>query len=228
MQMLPVVVDDDFDEGPPEEHAEQDEVEIASLSADPAVISEVPNLPDTEALDPNDQLERQASVDDLPLSARAEVLSGKERQRAEKDQQQAEKERQKAEKQRQKAEKAEEAAAKLCCLCGEKADAKWLTCPCSARSHVECLAKRFLKVPLRKILFWSYQFILSLAFSSSSSTMGKRQNKSLLASRMACVSFLFFMSCRPNWGDRQSSVPANTVRQNLRDLVIASRDMLVT
>ena len=38
------------------------------------------------------------------------------------------------------------AASKLCSVCGEKADAKWLVCGCGARSHIECTAKRFLQV----------------------------------------------------------------------------------
>lgn len=35
---------------------------------------------------------------------------------------------------------------KLCSVCGAKADAKWLICGCGARSHIECMAKRFLQV----------------------------------------------------------------------------------
>lgn len=38
------------------------------------------------------------------------------------------------------------AAGKLCSVCGEKADAKWLICGCGARTHIECMAKRFLQV----------------------------------------------------------------------------------
>lgn len=38
------------------------------------------------------------------------------------------------------------AASKLCSVCGEKADAKWLVCGCGARSHIDCTAKRYLQV----------------------------------------------------------------------------------
>ena len=37
------------------------------------------------------------------------------------------------------------AGGKLCSVCGEKADAKWLICGCGARCHIECMAKRFLQ-----------------------------------------------------------------------------------
>ena len=43
-------------------------------------------------------------------------------------------------------DKAAAASSKLCSVCGDKADAKWLICTCGARSHIECLAKRFLQV----------------------------------------------------------------------------------
>ena len=154
MQMLPVVVDDDSDEGPPEEHAEQEDLDDSALvnaeSSNAHDLADSP-LPHTDIVLCGEAV-NQASAEDLAASIDIEALTGKERQQAEKQLQKAEKARQKAEKERQKAEKehqkADEAAAKACCLCGEKADAKWLTCSCSARSHVECLAKRFLKVQL--------------------------------------------------------------------------------
>lgn len=154
MQMLPVVVDDDFDEGPPEEQEDLDDSALLNADSSNADSMLTHNLADSSLTQTDivchGQAVNQASAEDLAASIGLEALTGKEQQRAEKQLQKAEKARQKAEKERQKAEKelqkAEEAAAKACCLCGEKADAKWLTCSCSARSHVECLAKRFLKV----------------------------------------------------------------------------------
>ena len=136
--MLPVVVDDDFDEGPPEERADQEDFDEAALpSADSSMTHAVA---DSALSASNLELERhQPSAEVLAPLTETVPLSEKDRRKAEKVQQ-------KAEKEVAKAEKAKEAAAKLCCMCGEKAEAKWLTCSCSARSHVECLAKRFLKV----------------------------------------------------------------------------------
>ena len=138
MQMLPVVVDDDFDEGPPEEQADQEGVDESAL---PSADSSMTHAMTDSAFSASSlELERhQASAEVLALFTGTVPLSEKDHRRAEKEQQ-------KAEKKLAKAEKAKEAAAKLCCMCGEKADAKWLTCTCSARSHVECLAKSFLKV----------------------------------------------------------------------------------
>lgn len=133
MQLLPVVVDDDFDEGPPEEDAEQDDCEASLLLSDD--MSTTCDLADS-ALSHSELHDQEASATEEPGT---ELLSEKDRRKAEKQRQQAEKE-------QRKAEKAKEAAAKLCCVCGEKADAKWFLCACSVRSHVECLAKRFLKV----------------------------------------------------------------------------------
>ena len=139
MQMLPVVVDDDFDEGPPEEQADQEDLDESALpSADPSMTYVVA---DSAFSTCNPEVQREQRSDAEVLLPLAETVP-----LSEKDCRKAEKEQQKAEKELAKAEKAKEAAAKLCCMCGEKADAKWLTCTCSARSHVECLAKRFLKV----------------------------------------------------------------------------------
>lgn len=142
MQMLPVVVADDFDEGPPEEQADQEGLdESVLLSAESGMTHA---MADSALSGINLEAQgQQASAEVLAPLPETAALSGKERQKAEKQQQKAEKEQQK---ELQKAEKAREAAAKLCCMCGEKAEAKWLSCSCSARSHVECLAKRFLKV----------------------------------------------------------------------------------
>lgn len=125
LQMLPVVVEDDFDEGPPEEHADQDEAaSTAALPldiADPYLESSLTHNhmgPTHVQVSTTGNEVQAASADAAPLS----------------------------EKEARKAEKAQAAAAKLCCVCNEKADAKWLTCSCSARTHIECLAKRFLQV----------------------------------------------------------------------------------
>lgn len=131
--MLPVVVDDDFDEGPPEEHAEQEDL-------DESVI------PNTDLSMVQDMTDSAPSGSGQNVSAEGTAALPETVALSEKDRRKAEKQRQKAGKELAKAEKAKEAAAKLCCMCGEKADAKWLMCSCSARSHVECLAKRFLKV----------------------------------------------------------------------------------
>lgn len=139
--MLPVVVADDFDEGPPEEQPEEGLDESVLLSADSTMTHA---MADSAVSGTNLEAHgQQISAEVLAPLPETAALSDKERRQAEKQQQKAEKEQQK---ELQKAEKAKEAAAKLCCLCGEKADAKWLSCSCSARSHVECLAKRFLKV----------------------------------------------------------------------------------
>ena len=128
------MVDDDFDEGPPEEHVEQEDCDDSSVlpSAD---VSTTRDSADS-ALSRSELREQEVSAGQAGVS---DLLSEKDRRKAEKQQQQAEKE-------RRKADKATVAAAKLCCVCGEKADAKWFLCTCSVRSHVECLAKRFLKV----------------------------------------------------------------------------------
>ncbi len=123
--MLPVIVDDDFDEGPPEEHADEagladsplNDLDIGIADPDSAMTharSTQTNAEGTTALDEG----CSASAGAVPLS----------------------------EKEARKAEKAQAAAAKLCSVCGERADAKWLTCSCAVRTHVECLAKRFLQV----------------------------------------------------------------------------------
>ena len=137
--MLPVVVDDDFDEGPPEEQADQEDLDESALTSAESSMTHV--VADSALSASNLDVHREQAPDaEVPLPIAETVpLSEKDRRKAEKEQQ-------KAEKELAKAEKAKEAAAKLCCMCGEKADAKWLTCSCSARSHVECLAKRFLKV----------------------------------------------------------------------------------
>ena len=147
MQMLPVVVDDDFDEGLPEEQADQEEDLVESVL--PSAQSSMTHVMADSAISASNlEVHREEALDTEVLLPSAETvpLSEQDRRKAEKEQQKAEKEQQKAEKELAKAEKAKEAAAKLCCMCGEKADSKWLTCACSARSHVECLAKRFLKV----------------------------------------------------------------------------------
>lgn len=129
--MLPVVVEDDFDEGPPEEHADQDDLaSSAQLNHDSAITH--PESFMTHAhiamtdTGPSTALDRVYAA-----PAEAAPLSDKEAR---------------------KAEKAQAAAAKLCSVCGEKADAKWLTCSCSARTHIECLAKRFLQVHTIKVV----------------------------------------------------------------------------
>ena len=127
LQMLPVVVEDDFDEGPPEEHADQDDLaSSAQLNPDSAIThpEAFNHIAMTDA-GPSTALDEAyaASAEAAPLS----------------------------EKEARKAEKAQAAAAKLCSVCGEKADAKWLTCSCSARTHIECLAKRFLQVHTIKV-----------------------------------------------------------------------------
>lgn len=141
MQMLPVVVEDDFDEGPPEEEqADQGDLDDSALPSAESTVTH--GLADSALSASNLEIDREQAPDAevlLPLTESVPL--------SEKDRRKAEKEQQKAERELAKAEKAKEAAAKLCCMCGEKADAKWLTCTCSARSHVECLAKRFLKVP---------------------------------------------------------------------------------
>lgn len=142
MQVLPVVVADDFDEEPPEEQADQEGMdESVLLSTESSMTHAMAN---SALSGTNSEADQQQDLAEVlaPLPATA-ALSDKERRKAEKAQEKAEKEQQK---ELQKAEKAKEAAAKLCCMCGVKADAKWLSCSCSARSHVECLAKRFLKV----------------------------------------------------------------------------------
>ncbi len=123
--MLPVVVEDDFDEGPPEEHADQDDLaSSAQLNPDSAITH--PELFTTHAHIAMTDAGPSTALDEAyAASAEAAPLSEKEAR---------------------KAEKAQAAAAKLCSVCGEKADAKWLTCSCSARTHIECLAKRFLQV----------------------------------------------------------------------------------
>ncbi|KAL0032103.1 hypothetical protein WJX77_005130 [Trebouxia sp. C0004] len=116
MEMLPVVVEDDFDEGSPEEHADQDDLaSSAQLNLDSAITH--PESFTTHA--------HTAMTDAGPSTALGEASL--------------------SEKEARKAEKAQAAAAKLCSVCGEKADAKWLACSCSARTHIECLAKRFLQ-----------------------------------------------------------------------------------
>ncbi|KAL3161568.1 hypothetical protein ABBQ32_010433 [Trebouxia sp. C0010 RCD-2024] len=132
MESLPIVVEDDFDEGPLEEHAEQDDCDDSVLPSTDSIMTH--DLADS-ALSHSELHEQNALVGEPGIS---DLLSNKERRKAEKQLQQAEKE-------QRKADKAKEAAAKLCCVCGEKADAKWFLCACSVRSHVECLAKRFLK-----------------------------------------------------------------------------------
>ena len=127
LQMLPVVVEDDFDEGPPEEHADQDEAASTAV------------LPLDNA-DP--YLESSLTHDHMGLTRVQVSTAGNEVQAASADAAPL------SEKEARKAEKAQAAAAKLCCMCGEKADAKWLTCSCSARTHIECLAKHFLQVSM--------------------------------------------------------------------------------
>ena len=125
LQMLPVVVEDDFDEGPPEEHADQDDAASTAVlpldSAGPYLESALTH----DHMGPTHAQVSTAGNEMQAVSAAAAPLSEKEAR---------------------KAEKTQAAAAKLCCVCGEKADAKWLTCSCSARTHIECLAKRFLQV----------------------------------------------------------------------------------
>ena len=137
--MLPVVVDDDFDEGLPEEQADQEDLDESVLPSAQSSMTHV--MADSAISASNPEVHREEALDAEVLLPSAETVP-----LSEQDRRKAEKEQQKAEKELAKAEKAKEAAAKLCCMCGEKADSKWLTCTCSARSHVECLAKRFLKV----------------------------------------------------------------------------------
>lgn len=145
MQLLPVVVEDDFDEGPPEEHAEQEDCDDSLIPS--ADLSMTHDLTDS-ALSHSALRGQEASARE---PGNSDLLSDKDRRKAEKQLQQAEKE-------QRKADKAKEAAAKLCCVCGEKADAKWFLCTCSVRSHVECLAKRFLKVCIPCIAIpWEYK-----------------------------------------------------------------------
>ena len=128
--MLPVIVEDDFDEGPPEEHADQDDL-ASSAQLNPDLAFTHP-----ESLMPRAHIAMTDAGPSTALdvayaaSAEAAPLSGKEARKAEKDQ---------------------AAAAKLCSVCGKKADAKWLTCSCSARTHIECLAKHFLQVHTIKV-----------------------------------------------------------------------------
>lgn len=105
LQALPVVVDADFDEGLPEEEADQD------MAAPPE--SDSANLDTSLTADLASSSQQEATMSSQVGDA---------------------------------IDKAAAAAARLCSVCGQKADAKWLICSCGARSHIECLAKRFLQV----------------------------------------------------------------------------------
>ena len=125
--MLPVVVEDDVDEELPAEHEDDNGLLDSASDASAASDSDIDSLstaegsaflhPDISAADPGPN---------------ANVLTAKELRAAAKT--------------AKKAAQEAEAAAKSCAVCGQLADAKWLTCTCSARFHIECLAKRFLQV----------------------------------------------------------------------------------
>ena len=132
--MLPVVVEDDFDEGPPAQHDEDDAAAAAPVAIDSNLL-------------PSASLDESAGTHTVLQDAviAASVMPGSDALSA-KEQRAAAKAEAAAARAAAKAVKEAEAAAKQCAVCGEMADSKWLFCTCSARSHIECLAKRFLRV----------------------------------------------------------------------------------
>ena len=132
--MLPVVVEDDFDEGPPAEHDDDD----TAAAAPAAIIGDsLPSASLENTAGTNPVL--QDAVVPASMITGSDALSAKELRAAAKAEAAAARA-------AAKAVKEAEAAAKQCAVCREMADSKWLSCTCSARSHVECLAKRFLRV----------------------------------------------------------------------------------